>query len=54
MDCLQAGRSKVGDSITLMVDDFIRNSQFLEQPEDALRPAVIEMMDFQGQRDSPS
>jgi hypothetical protein len=54
MDGPQAGRSKIGDSVPLVLNDFIRNRQFLKQPKDALRPAVIEMMDFQGQRDSPS
>jgi hypothetical protein len=36
-----------------VVDNLIRRTQFLEKPKDALRTAVVEMVDLKCHRGSP-
>lgn len=50
----QFGRREVGDGIALIMADRIRRAELLEQPEDALRTTVVDVVDNQGQwRGSP-
>jgi hypothetical protein len=44
MDRLEFGRSEIGDGIALIDAQFIRHAQFLQQPENALRTAVVEVV----------
>src|SRR4030095_2473596 len=48
MDLLELRRSEHGLRVPLITADIVGDAKFLEQPKNALRAAVLEMMDDQG------